>query len=168
MWCSRPATLPQAEVSGFLRCHDEPRTEQLDAASADVAVGLQGLRACYVRCRWSSRQDAPSTFSQGYLRCVVVARPLADHLLQHPRSLAGRAHRHRDPHRRALGAVHPGMVGDGEDAGDRSDCQPARARWCSSTRRLKVWRRLLVVIRPKRRARPVRTSSAALSHQNIT
>jgi hypothetical protein len=33
---------------------------------------------------------------------------------------------------------------------------------------LKVWRRLLVVIRPKRRALPLRTSWAAACHQYST
>ena len=38
----------------------------------------------------------------------------------------------------------------------------------STTRRLKVWRRLLVVISPMRRVRPAATSPAAWCHQNIT
>ena len=50
----------------------------------------------------------------------------------------------------------------------RSASGGSAARWCSSTRRLKVWRRLLVVIRPKRWMAPLRASPAALSHQNMT
>ena len=41
-------------------------------------------------------------------------------------------------------------------------------RCCSITRRLKVWRRLLVVMKPKRSTRPVRTCCAAWCHQYMT
>ena len=78
------------------------------------SLARKWLRAGYVCADGQIGKDLPCPLCKRDLRYAIIARLLADHLLQHPRSLAGRAHRHRDAHRRALGAVHPRMVRDGE------------------------------------------------------
>ena len=49
-----------------------------------------------------------------------------------------------------------------------SDSGGLASSWACTTRRLKVWRRLLVVMKPKRRAAPLRTASPAMCHQYMT
>ena len=55
-----------------------------------------------------------------------------------------------------------------DEVDDKVDDEGSRSRCVSSTRRLKVWRRLLVVTKPKRRSWPAQTRSAAWFHQYMT
>ena len=98
MWVSRPGTLPK----------------QADATITQFRVCSESLGSGDILADGQIRQDFSNFSGERYFRRLIAARPLRHYLLQHPRPLAGRAHRHRDPHRRALGAVDPRMVGDGE------------------------------------------------------
>ena len=58
------------------------------------------------------QQALPLQQRDGHL--AVLTTTLVDHRLQPAVAAARHAHGHRNAHRRAVGAVHPGVVGDGK------------------------------------------------------
>jgi hypothetical protein len=107
-------------------------------------------------------------------RCTACPRP---HPARRRSSRCARRRRRRCPPRdgrvakaRWIGRTSTGSVRT-ESGAVRAEPVEARSAGCSAactTRRLKVWRSELVVMKPKRASLPCATSCAAWCHQNMT
>ena len=94
----------------------KPGTEQLTPRLLMLAVGLQRyarLRHCCHEVR-SARMRPRCCVTVISAAFVISPAASATTCCSSALQLARRAHGHRDPHRRAIGTIHPGMVGDGE------------------------------------------------------
>ena len=107
--------------------------------------------------------------AHGWAELVAALRRFSagvDDAKKLPLLLAGRADGHRDADGGHVAAQVPRVIGDGEE---QAPADASVARWAATTRRLKVWRSELVVMRPKRRCLAGAHEVAQRAfHQNIT
>ena len=108
----QPCHAAQPEFRRFGRRDDEPRTVQLDARRGDAQVGTQRLRGGHVGADAQVGVQQGAAFGQCHLHLAALAVLLSGHGHQLAGRCTGRQHRHRNAHRRAVGTVHPGVVGD--------------------------------------------------------
>ena len=104
----------QAQRLGFLRCDDETRTKELYSTVTEAQVRPYGLCRSHIRPNAQVRMDQPLALRHFHLHFTVVAGLFLRYGKQLAFALGGAGHGHGDAHRRAVGAVHPGVVGHGK------------------------------------------------------
>ena len=108
----------QSERGGLFRGDDEARAMQLHAGATQIATRPQRQRAGHIRADGQIRVDESAPLAELHLDGIAIRAAFVDDRPQPARRFPGHAHAHRNPHRRAVAGIHPGMIGDGEGEGE--------------------------------------------------